>query len=190
MPLHVTRGRRLAGLALVALCAAGVAAQKAPETFTATASVEKGSARATAPVTLSITRYATDAERNAIRKAVSDGGTTGARKALSALSDAGFIQLGDRRTPIKFAAERPTAGGRLVTILTATPILFLGAGIPGSKPEARFEVAIALLDLKDGQNGLGELAPAATIALDGGGAFVIEDYGEAVIWLNGLGRAR
>ena len=182
--------RGVAGFVLAALCATSVAAQRAPETFTATATVEKGTARASAPVTVSITRYATDAERNVIRKAVNDGGTTGARKALSAMSDAGFIQLGDRRTPIKFAAEQPTAGGRLVTILTATPILFLGAGIPGSKPEARFEVAIALLDLKDGQNGLGELAPAATIALDDGGAFVIQDYGEAVIWLNGLGRAR
>jgi hypothetical protein len=182
--------RRLAWLAVGALCVADVAAQRSPETFTATATVEKGSARASAPVTVSITRYASEAERNTVKKAVQDGGTTGARKALSAMSDAGFIQLGDRRTPIKFAAERPTAGGRLVTILTATPILFLGAGIPGSKPEARFEVAIALLDLKDGQNGLGELAPAATIALDEGGAFVIEDYGEAVVWLNGLGPAR
>ena len=45
-----------------------------------------------------------------------------------------------------------------------------------------------MLDLNDKGSGLGELAPAAKVALDHGGALVIEDYGASVVWLQDLAR--
>ena len=167
-------------LALAALCTAG--AVEAQESFTATATVRKGSASASGPVTISVTRYATEKEIDSARAAARTGGPA-LRKALSAMEDAGFIQLGEQKTAIKLAAQRSTGAGRLVTLLTAEPVLFLGAGVPTAKPRAGFEVAIAMLDIS-GSSGKGELAPAAKVSIDAQGAIVIEDYGATVIWLN------
>jgi hypothetical protein len=177
----------VAAVALAAACA--VAAQTIPEKFTARASVKKGEASASAPFALTITRYATPAERETLLAAVRSGGSTAARAVLARFDDAGVVQLGTRRTTIKFAGERPTSSGRLVTIITAEPIIYLGAGIPEAKPPTGYDVAIALLDLHEG-GGLGELAPAAKLGVDDGGALHIEDYGASVVWLNGLAKAK
>ena len=185
------RGRHAAAaLTALVLAAAAAPAQTAQETFTATASVKHGGASASAPVTVSITKWASADERDAVVKAVRQHGTAGARQMLSTLSDAGFIQLGTHRTPLKFAAQRPTASGRLVTLLTAEPMLFLGGGLPSAQQRLGFDVAIAMLDVNDGGDGLGELAPAAKVGLDANGALLIEDYGATVVWLQGLARAK
>jgi hypothetical protein len=152
--------------------------------------VKKGSASATAPVQVTVTRYATATEREMVMKAVKEGGTTGLRKTLSGLSDAGFIQLGERRTALKFASQRDTASGRLLTVVTAEPILFLGAGVPASKPQSGFDVAVAIIELKEGSAGLGDLAPAAKVTVDDKGALLVEDYGSTVVWLNGVVRGK
>jgi hypothetical protein len=176
-------------LAVAILCAAVAVAQTGPETFKATASVKKGAASASAPVTVMVSRYASDSEIENVRKVARDGGSASLHKALAAAPDVGFIQLGERRTPIKFAAHRPTSAGRLITVLTAEPMLFLGAGIPDAKPMAGYDVAIAILDLSAG-GGKGELAPAAKVGIDQGGAIVIEDYGATLMWLTDLAAAR
>jgi hypothetical protein len=175
---------------ITVLWAAVASAQTVPETFTATASVKRGAASAAAPITVTVTRYATAAERAAVMKAVRDGGAAAVRTALAAMPTAGFIQLGERRTDIKFAGERTTGSGRLVTLVTAEPILFVGAGIPAAKPMNGFDVAVAMLDLQADGGGLGELAPAAKVGLDEGGAFLIEDYGATVVWLKDLARKK
>ena len=179
---------RVGVLAVAALCAATAGAQAVPETFTATATVKKGSARASAPVTVTVTRYSSDDERGAVRKALKEGGTSSAQKVLAAMKDAGFIQLGEQRMPIKFAHALTTGSGRLLTVVTSGPLLHLGAGLPESKPVAGYDVAVALLDLSSGGAGVGELAPAAKIGLDAAGAVLIEDYGATVVWLNELAK--
>jgi hypothetical protein len=182
--------RGAAALTAILVAAAGAAAQHAPETFKATASVKRGEASASAPITVTITRYASADERAAVVKAVRERGTAGARQTLSAMSDAGVIELGSQRTSIKFAGVRPTGSGRLVTILTAEPLFFLGAGIPHAPPPEGHEVAVAMLDVNDEGVGLGELAPAAKLGLDDSGALLIDDYGATVVWLNGLARTK
>ena len=181
--------RQAAAVVTAILSVAIASAQTVPETFKATAAVKHGEASASAPVAVTITRYSSADERDAVVKAVREHDTTGARQTLSTMPDAGFIELGGRRTAIKFAGVRQTGSGRLVTILTAEPILFLGAGIPSARPRQGFEVAVAMLDVNDAGAGLGELAPAARVALDAGGALRIEDYGATVVWLQGLARA-
>jgi hypothetical protein len=182
-------GRQLSAVFVVAtIGVAMVSSQNASETFTATASVKKAEASASAPFTVTITRYASDADREAVRDAVRKSGSDGARTVLTGFKDAGFVQLGEHRVPIKFAAQRQTGGGRLVTVITAEPILYLGAGLPDAKRRTGYEVAVAMLDVQAG-GGTGELAPAAKVGLDDGGAVLVEDYGASVIWLKDL-RAR
>jgi hypothetical protein len=182
--------RRHLTAVVVVLAAAGVSARLAAESYTATATVRHGGASLSAPVRLTITRVAGEPERAALLQAIRTG-PAAVRAALAALPDAGFIELGARRTPVKFAGTRPTAGpGRLVTLVTAEPVLFLGAGLPGARPRSESAVAVALIELRDDGGGLGELAPAATLGVDDQGALRIDDYGATVMWLTGIAAER
>ena len=172
-------------LASLLFWSAATLAQATPETFAATATVKRGGVSASAPVSVTITRYSSDAERDAVMAAVRAGGSAALHRALGSTKDAGSIQLGERRTAIKFVAQRPTPSGRLLTIVTAEPIVFLGAGLPEAAPRDGFEVAVAMLDL-DGGKLSGELVPAAKVGVDPKGALLIDDYGATVVWLNGV----
>ena len=160
------------------------------ETFTATATVRHGTSSASADVSVRVDRYATDAERSALLKTTRAGGSAAVRKALSERADAGYIQLGERRTPIKYAWKNSLADGHLVTVATAEPILFLGAGVPQAAAKTGFDVAIAILEVKNSGPGGGELAPAAKLAVDETGAVRVEDYGATVVWLTKIVRAK
>jgi hypothetical protein len=176
-------------VAMVATFAVAAATQKAADNFKATATVKGSKASASAEMTLSIDRYATEAERTALIKAVGQGGGA-AQAVLKGRDNAGYIQLGDRRTPIKYAWRTPLGSGDLITVATAEPILFLGGGMPQASAKSGFDVAVAILEVKNGQAGTGELAPAAQVAMDDKGALQIKDYSSLVIWLNGLVRAK
>ena len=160
------------------------------ETFTATASVKSETASATAPVKIAIERFATEAERSSVTNAVKSGGTQAVRQVLSKMGDAGTIEVGQRPTPIKYAYARSTGSGRIVTVVTAEPILFLGAGLPDAKPKTGYDVAIALLVLDANGAGHGELAPAAKVKANESGAVVIAEYGAAKVWLNDVAKAK
>jgi hypothetical protein len=147
---------------LVAAGAAVALAQSGRDTFTATASVKGASAQASAELRVEVHRYATDDERAVLTKAGRDGGKA-VQKTLATMSD---------------------------TVLTAAPILFLGAALPAAKPTTGFDIAVAILDIKKSDTSTGELLPAAKIAVNDAGAVVIEDYGATVIWLSSLARAR
>ena len=180
--------RVAAALLVASACAAVVAAQAMPETFTATAAVRKGTVTASAPFSVTIARYGSAAEREAVMAALRNGGTAALKPILAKMADAGVLQIGERSTPIKFAAQRQTASGRLVTVVTAEPVLFLGGGLPAAQPRKGFDVAVAML--YPGDSAFGELAPAAKVGLDSSGAILIEDYGATVVWLERLTAAR
>ena len=74
--------------------------------------------------------------------------------------------------------------GRLVTIVTAEPILFIGAGLPEAPSREGFDVGVAMLEL-DGGKVSGELVPAAKVGVDPNGALLIDDYGATVVWVSG-----
>jgi hypothetical protein len=181
-----------AALAVVgsALVSAALPGQSAGEAFTATASVKSDGGGATAPVRISIERFATEAERAAIVGTVKSGGTPAVRAALAKTKDAGTIEVGGRKTPIKYAYANPTGSGRIVTVVTAEPILHLGAGLPDAKPKAGYDLGVALLILDASGAGEGELAPAAKVGTNEAGAIVISDYGDAKIWLKGVAKAK
>jgi hypothetical protein len=180
----------LAAVPLLAIAAAatGALAQTVPDAFSATAWVS-GGATATAPVAVSVTRYGSAAERDALLHALRAGGTPAARALLATMHDAGSIQVGGRTTAIKFAAHRPLESGELITLLTAEPIAFVGGGRPDARPRAGYDVAVAFLTMQNGR-GMGELVPAAKIEVDASGALRTEDYGSTVVWLNAVTRIR
>ena len=107
-------------------------------------------------------------------------------QSLKGMADAGYIEIGDRRTPIKYAFVRPTDGGRLITVVAPTPILHVGAGVPDSQPKAGFDLALAALDVKTAGAGSGELAPAATVKVNDSGALQTQDYGAETIRLTNI----
>ena len=181
---------RVSGLGLVVLlvCLLSSARAQTPETVVATASVKNASgASLSVPVTASITRFASDAERDALLAAVKKGGTAAARQLLEKGADAGTIELSSSRTPIKYAFARSLGGGdRLITLITAQPVFFLGAGAPGAKPKEGFDLGLMLLELKASGPGKGELAPAAKVRIDNQNAIVTEDYGAELVQLTNV----
>jgi hypothetical protein len=165
-------------------------AQAQPVTFTATASVKGPQGSASAPVTITIVRFTSAAERDRLVPLVKANDRAATRKALAAAEDIGTIQVRDRRIPIKYAYARATGGGRMITVLTAEPILHLGGDAPGAKPKAGYDLALALLVLDAADSGTGELAPAVTLMVNEAGSIVTHDYGTEVVRLVDVKKSR
>jgi hypothetical protein len=173
----------------VLIAVAGLSAQGAGETFTATATVSSPAKKASVPVTIHIDRYITDADRDKVIAALKTNDSAATAKAVAALPDLGYIALGEKRTPLKYAYSRATGGGRLVTVVTAKPIFFVGGSEPNAKPKKGFDLGLALMVL-DGQDaGDGELAPAVKVKLDNG-AVVTDEYGSEVVRLVKIAKAK
>lgn len=154
------------------------------EKFTATASVKgAGGAEATAPVTLTVNHKMSQAEADKLVAAFKSGGAAGFRKALTGIAPTGSVKIGaGKETPTRVTVERTTDKGRLLTMVTDRPVLFLGAGVPGAKPKAGYDFAVIDLEVDAKGAGSGTMAPAAKVAVKDG-AFVVEDYGGEVVRL-------
>lgn len=161
-------------------------AQK-PETYAATATVKTaGGAAVTAPVTVTITRWTTDDERAKAFAALKKS-EAALKAVLDALPQAGTIQVGGRTTALRFARTLDTGGGKLVNLVAAEPILYLGAGVPEQKPKAGYQFAFATFEVSaDGKGSVGDLAPAAKLKLGAGDALVVDDYGVEVVRLTAI----
>ncbi len=158
-------------------------AQAPGETFVATASVQGASGTKTAPVTIVLTRFTTDQERTTVVDALKTGGTPAVVERLRAMEDVGHIDVGERRSPLKYVYARSTGAGRLITVISPSPLGYLSEGLVHEKPRAGFDLALALLDLPNTGTGTGELAPAAKVKLSASGAIETEDYGAEVVRL-------
>lgn len=158
------------------------AAEAQTETFTAIAKVQGKVGAGIADLSVTANRFATDAERDALLAAVKQGGTAAARTLLRSKSDAGTLRLGARPAgTIKYIYARQTGGGRLLTIITADPVVLIGSGLSDAKPAAGYDLGLVLLELPASGAGKGEMVPAAKVKVDSQGAIVTEDYsGETV----------
>ena len=165
--------------------------QGASEVFTATAAVTTpGGASAGAPVTITIDRKMSQDEADAMAAAFKSGGAAALRKKLVGVAHTGSVRIGAGSvTPTRFTLERATGDGRLLTILTDQPLLFVGASLPGAKPKEGYDFAVIDLVLDSKGNGSGTIAPAAKIRMNEG-AFVVEDYGAEVVKLTALKKAK
>jgi hypothetical protein len=158
--------------------------QAAAEVFTATASVKgAGGASATAPVTITVDRKMSQREADSLTAAFKAGGAAALRKGLVGVPATGTVRIGaGSATPTRFTIERVTSDGRLLTILTDQPLLFIGGSAPGAKPREGYDFAVIDIELDAKGSGSGTIAPAAKLRMNEG-ALVVDDYGVEVVRL-------
>ena len=188
--LLVHLGTAALGMTLLSL---PLAAQTGAETFSATAAVKTtgAGATATAPVRIVLDRKMPPAEAEKYAAAFRAGGAAALRKALGGVAPVGTVTLGSTKpAPIRIAFERPSAPGRLITIVTDTPLLFVGASLPGAKAKEGYEFGVIDLLVDDKGNGTGTISPAAKVGLNPQGAFVVTDYSLELVKLTGVARAK
>ena len=176
----------------VLLMAATSYGQTGAETFTATASVKTASrGSAESPMTITVDRKMAQSEADKLIAAFKAGGPAGLRKALVGVPPTGSVRLGTAApTSTRLTLERATGKGRLLTIVTDKPILFLGAGLPDAKPKDGYDFAILDIEVDASGSGAGTLAPAAKVTLNQGGAFVVQDYGAEVVQVTAVRKVK
>jgi hypothetical protein len=165
--------------------------QAAGEVFTATAAVKTPSgAAATAPVTIAVDRKMPQSEVDALVAAFKTGGAAALRKGLAGVKPTGTVRVGAGEVmPTRFTLERVTGEGRLLTILTDKPLLFVGGSAPGAKPREGYDFAVIDIEVDGKGTGSGTIAPAAKIKMNQG-AFVVEDYGAEVVRLTAVKKTK
>jgi hypothetical protein len=190
MSIRGTAGTALAAFAMAAAVMSATA-QGTGETLTATATVKAASgATASAPVTIVISRTMPPEEADKLVAALKTGGAAGLRKALAGVPPTGSIRIGNG-DPIdtRMAIARTTDKGRLLTIVSDQPLLFVGASLPGAKPKAGYDFSVLDIEVDAAGSGSGTLAPAATIKVSGN-AIVVGDYGAERVQLLDVKRAK
>lgn len=159
---------------------------EASERFTATAAVKGASgSAATVPLTIVVDKFSTDAERESLLKVLKGGGTA-ARELIARRPAVGSLQIGTRSTPIKYAYAVSTGDGRLITIVTGSPIVLDGAGraAPAAKPG--FDLGLVLLTLPAAGPGTGDLVPATKIRVEQDNSIVTEDASPDLVKLSNV----
>jgi hypothetical protein len=182
-------GTVVAGAVLASLTARG---QGGAETFSATATVKTSAgATATAPVRIVIDHMMPEAEAEKYAAVFRKGGADALRKALAGAKPTGSVTLGSSKpTPTRITFERRTDKGRLITIVTDTPLLFVGASLPNAKPKEGYDFAVIDLEVDAKGQGSGVMSPAAKIGLNPGGAFVVSDYSQEQVRLTAISKVK
>ena len=165
--------------------------QAGAETFTATATVKTvGGTSTSSPVTITVDRKMTQSEADKFMAAFKTGGVAGLRKALVGVPPTGSVKLGaGATTPTRLTLERTTEKGRLLTMVTDKPVLFLGAGVPEAKPREGYDLAVIDIEVDAKGSGSGTLAPAAKVTVNQG-AVVVEDYASEAVQLTAVRKAK
>jgi hypothetical protein len=165
-------------------------AQGTPEVYNATASLKTAAGVSiTAPVVISISGWTTDGNREKAVAALKAGGTSALQKQLAAVPDVGFLQVGQVKTPLRFARTLQVGDGKLVTLATAQPVFHIGGGAPDAKPtdKAGYDVAVVIFQVDAaGKGEVGDFSPAAKVKFDERGALIVEDYAAEAVRLTGI----
>ena len=159
-------------------------AQSRPETYMATASVKTaGGASLTAPVTIDLTAWTSDADRTRLAGVLKSGGDEALQKQLAAMKTLGKVTLGKTTFDAKYAYAMTSSEGRIITVVTTTPMFFVGAGAPGAKPKSGHDFGVVTIEVNDAGSGRGTLTPAASLRMSPADAFVVEDYSAELVTL-------
>ena len=155
----------------------------APETFSARAQAEnKAGTVVSAPIVIHVERFTPDFNRATVQEALRVGGYPGFLTALRKAPDVGYVELGGRKTLIRWARQVPSDTGRTIIIVTERPVAFL-AGQADAKPRAGYEVAVIQLKVDGRGDGAGTMAAAARVRPGGETGVQIDDYAEVPISL-------
>ena len=151
---------------------------KPPETFTASAQVLGNNAGSSAQVTIQINQYTSEKDRTTIQEALKVGGYQGFLPALRSAPDVGYVEMNGRKVIARWARQQPTEKGRTISIVTESPMAFVGGGSVDAKPRAGFDVAVIQLDVDQIGLGTGSFAAAARVRPGGPTGVQIDDYAE------------
>jgi len=162
----------IATFAIAALPLTGQA-QTYPRTLAATAETSAGAGTATGAFTIHIDQLMTDRDFKKVSDAMKYGGYLKFVPALRAATPVGYVQIGDRKTVIRYARVR--ADKRLV-LGTDHPVFFVGGGAPDAKPRTGYDVAVIELDVDAAGNGKGTIAAAARVRRAPDGGVILDDY--------------
>ena len=181
----LNQSRRLDWMLLaLALALAGPATLAQGETFTVMAAfASEAAGKSSMPVTVTVRRYANSGEREALIAAVKKGGAGSAHTLLAKRETIGAVDVGGRKTPLKYAYAWDLNGRRQITLATADPVAMAGV-----KHEAGYDVGFILLDLDASGNGIGEFVPAAKVHVDEQNAVVAENSSAGMLRLTGITR--
>ena len=137
-----------------------------------------------------VERWSARLFNSAIIAAFQAGGASALRKALAAAKPTGSIRIGGASAaPTRFVLDRPTSGGRLLTVITDQPPVSSGEGVPRARPKDDYDFAVIDIEVDAAGKDSGTIAPAARIKTSNG-QFVVEDYGAEVVRLNAVTRSK
>ena len=107
---------------------------KPPETFTANAQALGRNAGASAEVTIQINQYTSENDRKAIEEALRIGGFQGFLPALRSAPEVGYVEMNGRKSLVRWARQQPTDKGRTISIVTESPLAFVGGAAVDARP--------------------------------------------------------
>ncbi len=161
----------------------------APETFFAKAETRAAStAMGAAPVTIHVDAYTKDADRKVMEEALRTGGYPGFLTALRKAPIVGSVEAGGKKFTVRWARQVPDATGRTISIVTDTPIFFVGGGRPDAKPREGYELAVLQLKMDSSGIGEGTMAAAARVKPGGETGVRIDQYADQPIKLVSIRR--
>ena len=147
-----------------------------PETFNGKARVATGTAVGDVTFTVQIDQYTPEKDLKAMEQALQSGGSEAFVQALRKAPVAGHFKAGEKTFTIRWARQRETPKGRVISIVTDAPVYFVGAGLPDAKPRAGFDVAVGLLNMDSSGVGEGTMALAAKVKPAADNGVEIQDY--------------
>ncbi len=156
---------------------------KPPETFEANAQVSGQGAGSTAIVTIRIEQYTAERDRTMMEEALKTGGFQGFLPILRKAPQVGFVEMSGRKVAARWARQQPTAKGRTISVVTDSPLFFVGGGSVDAKPREGYELAVILLEVDAIGLGTGVMSPAARVRPGEPTGVQIDDYGEKPVKL-------
>ena len=185
---------RSAGLAMLLLFAPMMLpAQEPAEVFDIVATATPtGSATGgvTVPMVITIDRYTPERARGTMTDALKYRGYPGFLEALRAAPRAGSLEAAGQTFVIRWARQVDAESGRTISIVTDTPVYFVGGGRRGAKPTAGYEVAVAQLTVDKSGRGSGTMAAAARVKPGGETGVRIDNYANEPLKLTAVVRAK
>jgi hypothetical protein len=181
---------------LAAVMVGGLSAQtrpkpySAPEAFTSDLQGGTGTSAVISKIRIQIDKYTLEPDRKAMTDALTTGGYTKFLEALRATPVIGYVEIEKQKFNLRYAREKPTAKGRDITVVTESPVYFVGGGRADAKPRAGYEIAVVTLSVDDYGLGTGRMAAAAKVKPDGAGGVVLDDYADQPIRLPVVTRAK
>ena len=73
--------------------------------------------------------------------------------------------------------------GRIITVVTTTPMFFVGAGAPGAAPKDGHQFGVVTIEVNDAGSGRGTLTPAASVKMSDSDAIIVQDYSAELVTL-------